>query len=252
MLDLRSYKRIIDSINDFIINTPKDDGTIKFSYPANLHMLFNNKLDSSKFERKSFSEEIYDRRVNLEPQIFFAHRKLSYLLVNTMNITPKKDFDKIDFAGFAAKRLQLYLSERATYRNIFNNFYGFIDYFLTGDGLRPLFHFFRFELMYELDSFIKVETSIFYQLKPSAFEYYQDNDPKFVALNYLEEAYYTDLYSFYDLVSTFCSFVMPSLVSFNKLFLRIKTNVWYFDLDPSFVIFKKISINVVIFMIFFL
>lgn len=105
--------------------------------------------------------------------------------------------------------------------------------------------------MYELDSFVKVERFIFFQLKPSAEEYYRANDPKFVILNYVEGVYHNDLYKFYNLVSTMCSFVVPSLVNFNKLFFRIKTNVWYFDLEPAFKVFKKISINVVIFMIFF-
>lgn len=261
MLDLQNYNKLIKLLKD----SPKSESfeykdivklsdPAEFTYPTILHVLYNFKIDTSKFERISYTEVCLDTREPLGIELFLNYKKLSYLLVNTMNATSKKDFNNLNISDYVAKRLKLYLIDRATYRKYFSNFSRytfFISFFFNSASLRALIQFLRIELMYELDSFLRFEITVFNQLKPSAYEYYHDNESKFVILNYVESIYYTDLYKFYNLVSDFCSFTMPSLLKFNKLFFRIKSNVWYLDLEPSFAIFKKISINAVIFMFFF-
>lgn len=254
MLGLHNFDKLMSSVKDFPNNCDVQSNAIEFTYPQILHTLFKGKLNTEQFTHMSHGELAFDRGVSSYSATFYNHKKLSFYLVNVLNITRKKDFDKIDYDDFTSKRLQLYILARADFYAVFNNFNKSTlleNYFYSENYFGTLIDFLRHEIMYELDSFVKVERFIFFQLKPSAAEYCRVNDPKFVILNYVEGVYHSDLYKFYNLVSTMCSFVVPSLVNFNKLFFRIKTNVWYFDLEPTFKLFKKISINVVIFMIFF-
>lgn len=228
MLGLHNFDKLISSVKDFPNNCDVRSNAIKFTYPQILHNLFEGKLNTEQFTQMSHGELAFDRGVSSYSATFYNHKKLSFYLVNIMNMTPKKDFDKIDYDDFTSKRLKLYILARADFYAVFNNFDKSTlleNYFYSENYFDTLIDFLRHEIMYELDSFVKVERFIFFQLKPSAEEYYRNNDPKFVILNYVEGVYYSDLYKFYNLVSTMCSFVVPSLVNFNKLFFRIKTNV---------------------------
>lgn len=122
MLGLHNFDKLMSSVKDFPNNCDVRSNAIKFTYPQILHDLFKGKLNTEQFTYMSHGELAFDRGVSSYSERFYNHKKLSFYLVNIMNMTPKKDFDKIDYDDFTSKRLQLYILARADFYAVFNNF----------------------------------------------------------------------------------------------------------------------------------